>query len=194
MNKYMSSFDDVQKKNVFAILTDKRNKGVKAILKKRMEPMLFEDLVVGGPEWIEGCIEFDSNESRWRTDRDRFAMLGYLLLDGEFTPNDDLDDAAAWCEAAEAAYADWGDKLMGRECDGVDRDPRHWRMILNAAMSDPAPVVAPDGGSTQVLDFRNSIVKETTDREGKTIYVVESGANPFTPIVVSNNWPGPISL
>lgn len=198
MNKYMSKFIPLQKDRVFALLAESRNEAVRAWLRKRLTKEEFADALPGSSAWVEGCIAYDSDESRWVTDRARFAMLGYVLPDGDFRPDDDLDDAIAWCEAAEAAYADWGDRLLGRQCDGVDRDPRHWRMILNTAMNDPAPCVAPDGGSTQILDFRNSIVKESTDPEGKVLYTVEAGLTPqhFAQIVLKAEagWPGPIDV
>lgn len=196
MNKYMTKFSDEQKNKVFAHLTESRNESVRAWLRKYLTKEEFADALPGSSAWIEGCIACDSDESRWVTDRARFSMLGYVLPDGDFRPDDDLDDAIAWCEAAEAAYADWGDRLLGRQCDGVERDPRHWRMVLNTAMNDPAPCVAPDGGSTQILDFRNSIVKEATDSEGKVFYTVEAGQNQFTQIMLKadGGWPGPIAV
>ena len=126
--------------SLFALMTESRTGAISKIMAE-------EDC-----DYMTAAIKYDGSMAPTTTDREKFALIGYDFP-ADFVPATD-DAAILFNERVMAAYAMWGDQLVGYE----HLSARRLSAFLQALMEDPVRMIPPTKDCTQYIDA--SLVKE----------------------------------
>lgn len=126
--------------SLFALMTDCRTAAISKIAA--------ED----GCDPFAAMVKYDTQVAPTMTDRKKFALIGFEFP-ADFVPATD-DEATLFNERVMAAYAMWGDRLVGYE----HLSPRRLSAFLQGLMEDPVRMIPPTKDCTQYIDA--SLVKE----------------------------------
>ena len=126
--------------SIFARLSETRTKVISDIMDKE------------GCDYLTAAMRYDGQLAPPTTDRKKFQMIGFEFP-ADFVPATD-DAATLFNERVMAAYAMWGDRVVGYE----HLSPRRLSAFLQDLMEDPVRMIPPTKDCTQYIDA--SLVKE----------------------------------
>jgi hypothetical protein len=121
--------------SLFKRLSETRTKVVTDIMEKE------------GCNYMTAAIRYDGELAPPTTDRQKFALIGFHLP-VDFVPQNEAE-AIHFNERAMAAYAMWGDQVVGYE----HLSPMRLSAVLQALMEDPVRMIPPTKDCTQYIDL-----------------------------------------
>ena len=126
--------------SLFALMTECRTGAIRKIMAEQ------------DCDYMTAAIRYDGQLAPLTTDREKFALIGFDFP-ADFVPATE-EQAIAFNEQVMAAYAMWGDKVVGYE----HLSPRRLSAFLQGLMEDPVRMIPPTKDCTQYIDA--SLVKE----------------------------------
>jgi len=121
--------------SLFKRLSETRTKVVTDIMEKE------------GCNYMTAAIRYDGELAPQTTDRKKFALIGFEFP-ADYIPATD-DEATLFNERVMAAYAMWGDQVVGYE----HLSPMRLSAVLQALMEDPVRMIPPTKDCTQYIDL-----------------------------------------